>query len=237
MKCVIMYRTAEVTMLLLEKIDQREALRYMGYKSDMPDEKIQGIIDRCEKDLLAVVKPKFIYKVFDISHGENAVNVEGTTLVLEGKDISAHLKDCTKCVLLAATLSSGADMIIRRLEAEDMTKAVITDFLASAAVEQVCDMVDKTVKSDLPQLEQTWRFSPGYGDLPIEIQGEFLQVLDAPKRIGLNATANNILTPRKSVTAVIGLSENKISKGRRGCVICSMKDTCPYRKRGEHCGS
>ena len=98
-------------------------------------------------------------------------------------------------------------------------------------------MVDKTVKSDLPQLEQTWRFSPGYGDLPIEIQGEFLQVLDAPKRIGLYATANNILTPRKSVTAVIGLSENKISKGRRGCVICSMKDACPYRKRGEHCGS
>lgn len=128
-------------------------------------------------------------------------------------------------------------MLIRRLETEDMTKAVMTDFLASAAVEQVCDHVDELVKNELGMFNQTWRFSPGYGDLPIEIQRDFLAVLDAQKRIGLNATENNILTPRKSVTAVIGLSENEISKGRRGCASCNMRDVCQYRKRGEHCGS
>jgi hypothetical protein len=96
--------------------------------------------------------------------------------------------------------------------------------------------VDGEVSRTFSGYSQTWRFSPGYGDLPLDIQTEFLQILDAPKRIGLNTTANNILTPRKSVTAVIGLSQGEISQGRRGCAICRMKDKCQYRKRGEHCG-
>lgn len=222
--------------MTLDRIDRSEALRYMGYGSNKPDEKISALIDECEKNLLAVIKPNFVFKFFDIEIVEDGISVLGTILKLKGKDICAHLKGCTKCVLLAATLSAGADMLIRRCEAEDMTKAVITDFLASAAVEQVCDHVDEIVKGEFSSLNQTWRFSPGYGDLPIDIQREFLQVLDAPKRIGLNATANNILTPRKSVTAVIGLSENAISKGRRGCAACNMRNVCQYRKRGEHCG-
>jgi len=221
----------------IEKINRDEALRYMGYGGNKPDEKISQLIDECEKILLNVIRPRFIYKIFDISVGTDRVDVDGCTLVLEGKDITAHLNGCTKCALFAATLSFDADMVIRRLEAEDMTKAVITDFLASAAVEQICDSVDEIVKEQMKGYFQTWRFSPGYGDLPIAVQKDFLAALDASKRIGLNVTEDNILTPRKSVTAVIGLSENEISKGRRGCAICSVRDVCQYRKRGEHCGS
>ena len=127
-------------------------------------------------------------------------------------------------------------MLIRRNEAVDMTSAVITDFLASAAVEQVCDEAERDITSQLSQYNATWRFSPGYGDLPLDIQPDFLTVLDAQKRIGLNATANNILTPRKSVTALIGLSTGEIAKKKRGCEACSMKDKCTFRKRGVHCG-
>ncbi len=68
-------------------------------------------------------------------------------------------------------------------------------------------------------------------DLPISVQRVFLDVLNAQKFIGLNATENNILTPRKSVTAIIGLSENEISKGRRGCACCNMREVCQFRKK------
>lgn len=222
--------------MTLDKIDQREALRYMGYGKNKPDEKMQGILDECEQQLLKVISPKFVYKIFDIEHEENSVKVKSTTLSLEGRDICMHLKDCTKCVLLAATISAGADRLIRLYETQDMTKAVMTDCLASAAVEQVCNNVDNIVKKETENLFQTWRFSPGYGDLPIDIQREFLDVLNAQKRIGLNSTENNILIPRKSVTAIIGLSEHEISRGRRGCACCNMREVCQYRKRGDHCG-
>ena len=63
----------------------------------------------------------------------------------------------------------------------------------------------------------------------------FLEVLNAGKRIGLSALENCMMVPTKSVTAVIGLSNNEISKGMRGCVCCNMRDRCAYRIRGEHC--
>lgn len=220
----------------LESLDKSEALRYMGYGETRPDENVRSMMDSCEKALLEVIKPCAIYHVFDIEPVNDGVSVCGTSLVLRGRAISEHLAGCGKCVLLAATLSAHADKLIRRYEAADMTLAVMTDYLASAAVEQVCNEVDEVVRREFSEYYQTWRFSPGYGDLPLDIQGEFLDVLQAQKRIGLNATDSNILTPRKSVTAVIGLSENEISKGRRGCAACNMKEVCNFRKRGDHCG-
>ena len=221
----------------LESINRREAARYMGFGANKPDDRTNAIIDECEKALLDVINPKYVYRVFDIGLLEEGVKVIGTPLFLGGKDIRRHLDGCTKCVLFAATVSSGVDMRLRAFEAEDMTKAVVADCLASAAIEQVCDHVDGEVKERLSGYNQTWRFSPGYGDLPISVQRTFLDVLNAQKLIGLNATENNILTPRKSVTAVIGLSENEISRGRRGCACCNMREVCQFRQKGDHCGS
>ena len=54
------------------------------------------------------------------------------------------------------------------------------------------------------------RFSPGYGDFDIAHQDMILRMLDTAKKIGLTLTGGNMLTPSKSVTAVIGLSETEI---------------------------
>lgn len=221
--------------MTLESLNVSEALRYMGYRDKKPDDKIMNIVRECEQELLKVIVPRYIYRVFDIVSSDNGIEVLNTSLVLTGKDISVHLQGCTKCALSVATVSDGADMLIRKYEATDMTRAVITDCLASAAVEQVCNECDGDIFAHSGGLNQTWRFSAGYGDLPIEIQKDFVSVLNAQKRIGVNVTDSFLLTPRKSVTAIVGLSEGKVSEGRRGCSCCNMKDKCQFRKRGEHC--
>lgn len=220
----------------IEKLNRSEAFRYMGYKGGEINENILRITEECEEQLLNAIKPRFVYKVFDIENTDDGVCVKNTSLVFKGKDISAHLKDCQKCVLMCVTLSAAADTLIRSYESGQMEKAVITDSLASAAVEQVCDEAEMQIKSEIGEWNYTWRFSPGYGDFPLDIQKDFLDVLDAPKRVGVNVTDSLILIPRKSVTAVIGLSDKEISKGRRGCICCNMRDRCEFRKRGEHCG-
>ncbi len=222
--------------LELLQLNRAEAMRYMGYKDKKPDENVLNIIDECESVLLKAVKPRYTYKIFDIKTLENGISVSGTSLLFEGSDIKSHLKGCDKCILLCATVSSEADKIIRSYETIDMTKTVISDCLASAAVEEVCNQAEIEIKEKLPDYNFTWRFSPGYGDFPLTIQPEFLNILDAQKRIGLSCTESLILIPRKSVTAVIGISKNPISKGKRGCVSCNMRDRCEYRKKGDHCG-
>lgn len=220
----------------LEKLNQSEALRYMGYGSNKPDANMQAILDDCERELLAAAVPKYVFRVYDISKTDEGIAVEGTSLVMKGEDIKKHLDGCDKCVLLCATVSDGADRLIRKYEASDMTRAMMTDCLASAAIEQVCNIAETEIKAQLEGYWFTWRFSPGYGDLPLDCQRDFLSALNAQKRIGLSVTENMILIPRKSVTAVMGIAEHEIPKGRRGCVTCSMRGRCAYRKRGEHCG-
>ena len=103
-------------------------------------------------------------------------------------------------------------------------------------MEQVCTQADALLARQFPDMYMTFRFSPGYGDYPITLQADFLRLLDAPRKIGLTATEHYLLTPAKSVTAIAGLSPEPIEKQRRGCAVCSLRNTCQYRKNGEHCG-
>ena len=61
-------------------------------------------------------------------------------------------------------------------------------------------------------------------------------MLDAPRKIGLTTGDSCLLVPSKSVTAVLGISDNPIERRKRGCAICSMKGKCRFRRNGEHCG-
>lgn len=220
----------------LEKLNREEAFRYMGSKGREIPENLTALSEECEKKLLSAIAPKYCWKVFDIEKTAEGIEVKNTPLIFKGNDIAKHLEGCEKAVLMCATVSLGADNVIRSYGAAAMEKAVIADSLASAAIEQVCDIAEAEIQRQLVDYNFTWRFSPGYGDFPLEIQGDFLKVLDAPKRIGVNITQSLMLMPSKSVTAVMGLSKVEISKGRRGCGCCNMKDKCEFRKRGSHCG-
>lgn len=221
--------------IALEQLNQSEALRYLGYGQNAADEKIQMLMNECEEELLKVATPRFVYRVFDIEHREKGVAVLGTKLTLPGKSIKEHLEGCDKAVLMGVTVSMEVDRLIRIMQIKDMTKAVIIDSLASVSVEQVCDKVEELLKKEFIEYKQTWRFGVGYGDLPLDIQSEFLDVINAPKVIGLCVSKGNMLTPTKSVTAIIGLSKNEIKGTKRGCQTCNMKDRCTFREKGGHC--
>ncbi len=54
-------------------------------------------------------------------------------------------------------------------------------------------------------------------------------MLDCAKKIGLTMTESSMLTPTKSVTAVIGLGREEVHCHEEGCESCSKKD-CIYRR-------
>ena len=219
----------------LDSLNRAEAFRYMGHKGGEIPENINALADECEGKLLAAIRPNYVWRVFDIAETDGGISVSGTSLVLTGNDITEHLRGCERCVLMCATLSIGADSVIRAYESAEMEKAVIADCLASAAIEQVCDIAEREIQASVGDYNYTWRFSPGYGDLPLELQRRFIEVLQAQKRIGVTVTDSLILIPRKSVTAVMGISTHEISKGRRGCGSCNMRETCQFRKNGTRC--
>lgn len=224
-------------LIQLDALNQKEALRYLGYGNNKPDEKVQKLLDECEQRLLLTARPQIVYGCFDIEKHDDGIAVMGTGLFLTGSSITEHLEGCEKAVLLCATLSFEVDRLIKKLEIEDMAAMVVTDGLSSAAVEQVCDKAEKLIAEKFDGYYQTWRFGIGYGDLPLTLQGDFLKALDAGKRAGVYATKSSLLVPRKSVTCIIGLSKEPHPQKRRGCQTCSMKETCRYRAEGISCNS
>ena len=78
-----------------------------------------------------------------------------------------------------------------------------------------------------------WRFSPGYGDWPLEQQPELIRVTKC-ESIGITLSESKMLVPRKSVTAIIGLYKEVKGSGEaahspNGCAACDKLD-CPSRK-------
>ena len=205
------------------KINLKAWLEALGMK-EIPDEKIMSEIRKVEQMIISAVSPKAIYRI-----------MEPSELRLEGKSIKRHLSGCQKIVVRGATLGAGADHLIRRLQITDMTEAVIADCGASVLIEQVCDAFQKTI-NDAVDGYTTSRFSPGYGDFPIEVQPDMIRYIDGQRKIGLNVTSNNLLVPRKSVTAVIGVSDRPVRGSLATCVECVLRDKCDLRKEGKFCG-
>ncbi len=218
----------------LSSINRAEVLRYLGYKGIGADETINSLIDECEAEVLKAAVPRYVYRVVDVTQVDEGVRLEGTSVTLKGNSIKEHLKGCNKAALIAVTISDGIDRMLRVMQASDLAKAVISDSMASA-IEQVCDKVEAVIKEELPEYNQTFRFGIGYGDLPLSQQGEFLKILNAPKLIGLNIGKTDMMTPTKSVTAVIGLTTGEVSSKKKGCMSCNLKGTCRFREAGGHC--
>lgn len=218
----------------LDHVNLSEALRYLGYGSNEPDQNMKGLLSLCEKELLESVHPNYVFKVFDLEEGYRLVNCD---FQLKGKDIKKHLSGCEKAILMCVTLSADVDRLIRRKQIGDMAQATIIDSMASALVEQACDRVEEIIKEELQGYRFTWRYGLGYGDFPLEGQKQFLNVLDAAKKVGVCVSDSFMLTPTKSVTCIIGAGKEEVREGKRSCEFCNLKDRCQFQKRGERCGN
>lgn len=190
--------------MTLEEISIKEAARYIGIRT-VPDEQTANLFERYEKIVRSRLRPAYAYREAEIDFKEGFVALSGMYVPLTGKSIQKLLEGCNRAVILGATVSAEADRLIRETSVVDMAAAVVVDALCSAAIEQVCDRAETEIFGDMPKNMRTYRFSPGYGDLPIELQKDWLNYLNAQRRIGLSCTDSYLLTPTKSVTAIIGI--------------------------------
>ncbi len=95
-----------------------------------------------------------------------------------------------------------------------LQKGIIVDACATTSIEEICDLIQDNILQQMSKEGKslTMRYSPGYGDLDISANKDILQVLDAHKRIGVTVTNTGIMIPRKSVVALIGITNKKKQK-------------------------
>ena len=158
---------------------------------------------------LAFAREECIFRlgflVTPISWGEDGFPV--LPFAQKSEKLRNNLEGCSAVVLFAATVGSGIDRMIRRFEKSDPQMGLLLQGLGAERVESLCDLFNAEVDAAAQSLGHSTchRFSPGYGDLPIEVQKEFLPLLDAERRLGIILSDSYLMTPSKSVTAIIGI--------------------------------
>lgn len=216
------------------QLDLDEALRYLGAGSHAPPA-LRSQVGHIADQLTRSIQPRFLYRVFPLEHHADGFSLTGANLRLTGRTARTMLSQCHQAVLLACTLGPSFDAMLRTWQARDMASAVILDACGSAWVEAGCDQAEAELSARLPDLYLTDRFSPGYGDLSLDLQPALCAALDAGRRLGLSVTDSLLLNPSKSVTAVIGLAHQPQMARVRGCAYCTLRETCALRKGGNHC--
>ncbi len=238
------YNTVSVTIfrkggcpldIRIERFNKREVLQYLNWRGSEIPADIDAMIADAMEETLRTIRPKYTWRSFRVQHRQEPYLPE-LELTLPGRDVAALLEDCDRCVLFAATLGAEWERLMHGAQARHLSRAVVLDCCGSAAIEAVCDQAEEELYAALPDAFFTDRFSPGYGDLPLELQRPITAVLDTARQIGLTLTDSCILIPGKSVTAIIGLADRPQTKRFRGCAYCSMFERCTYRKAGKFCG-
>ena len=201
-------------------------MRYLRARPD--DKEAQLLVDTVYLKLRNEVQARHVLQKYRVAVDATGVTLEGGTR-FNSRDLAAYLKGCEEALLLGATLGSRVDAAIRRLALGSVAEGAAAQAVAAALIESYCDEVQ--ARFDTGGLAQRPRFSPGYGDWDLAEQRLIFPVLNCAKLIGLTLTEGCMMAPSKSVTAVIGLSEDVQCVWNK-CMTCGNIN-CPYRASEE----
>ncbi|MBR5182382.1 MAG: Vitamin B12 dependent methionine synthase activation subunit [Clostridiales bacterium] len=213
-------------------IPENEVRRYMGFRgpvkaSPETDAMVKKAVISLEKDC----SPKYVAKEFPVSIEGTSVHIADITI--ESRALSRNLMGCTCCILFAATAGPACDMLVKRAAVTSSAYSSCCQAAGAAAIEAYCDFINEKIKNEYETkgLYARPRFSPGYGDLSLSHQKDWFRLLDITKNTGIELTDSLLMVPTKSVTAVIGLSPDKLPCIKQGCESCTMSATCAFSRK------
>ena len=183
--------------------DRKEIYRYLGAKE--PDVELKKLVEECIAECEGVSK-------FGVCFTQSSVKVDDDiicfdTFEAESRALSKNLCGCEKALIFAATAGIGIDRLISKYSVISPVKAVIIQAIGAERIESLCDLFNEEMRKKYESEGYLLkpRFSPGYGDLPLEKQKDIFSLLDCGKKLGISLNNNLLMSPSKSVTAIIGI--------------------------------
>lgn len=185
-------------------INTAEVLRYSGCAKDtsLP-------LEQCISELKGLTY-RVCYRIFDIKDTPDGIELGFAST--ESKDLKKCLSCCNQIILFAATIGPAPDRLIRRYSKLSPVKALLIQAIATERIEALCDAFCNYEKDEYEKrgFALKPRYSPGYGDLPLDIQNDVFKILDCNRQLGIVLNDRLLMMPSKSVTAIIGIYPKEI---------------------------
>ena len=167
--------------------DRRLVLRYLGAAGWAPDAATAALLDKAEALVRQAATPRGIWRPLPLA----ALDLQAAAATSPATCRAARASFTWR------RRSRRVDALLRRLEVTDIALCAAADATASAAIEPVCDAVEADARARVQAQGNfmTGRYSPGYGDCPLDLQAELCRALDTPRGIGLTVTPQNAAGP------------------------------------------
>ena len=175
-----------------------EILRYAGTADG--DEGVMLLLNESIGEALSVISPRVCYAEYSICREETVYDLGFASVA--SSDLDRALAGCSSIILFAATLGCAPDRLIQKYSRLSPSRALLIDAVCSERIEALCDTFEREVTEGIYHRP---RYSPGYGDVPIEIQKKIFASLSPERRIGLTLNDSMLMSPTKSVSAFIGI--------------------------------
>ena len=197
------------------QIGEKELARRLGVGSGTDAEALEALTASCRERLMKVLECRYAWIRLPLDLSAEGVCQIGPIRV-ESRDLYKNLKGCREAVLMGVTLGIGVDRLLMRLDRISRAEHFITDAAASAAAEALCNETDQRIRETLEEEARSEgekglrfhpRYSPGYGDCSIRVQEPLLQQLRSQTTLGITLNEACLMTPVKSITAIMGIEE------------------------------
>lgn len=211
----------------LPPVNRREVLRYAGVKAETPE--LSALLEEAVTEADPVLTGRVCWTEFPLNREGDALDLGFTKT--ESTALMRNLSGCDRIVVFGATLGLALDRLIARYGQCSPAKALMLQAIGAERIESLCDVFCENIRTEAAEgsLRTAPRFSPGYGDFPLEVQRDIFRVLDCSRKIGLTLNESFLMSPSKSVTAIIGLGPCANPDHPAGCKACRKTD-CLYRR-------
>ena len=207
--------------------NRKEILRYSGAKNSTPE--VEKLMEECIKEAEKQLTYQVCFCELPVLVFKEKIMFSDVKIF--SKSLSNVLLFCDTAILFGATVGVGLDRLISKYGKISPAKALMFQAIGAERIETLCNAFCEEKNKEYKKQGKSLcpRFSPGYGDLPLTLQKELFRILNLPKNIGLTLNESMLMSPSKSVTAIVGVA-NCDTHAKTGCEFCEKTD-CEYRKK------
>ena len=190
----------------LFRMNEREVWRYAGFFGQEKDPSLESLLQEVWEEAQPALSYHICYLHIPLEWEDGLPVLPFSS---KSRNLATCLAGCTEVILFAGTIGAKYDHLISRAQRLSPTRALFLQALGAERIEGLCNTFCDRMEAENAArgLVKTPRYSPGFGDLPLEVQRDFFRVLDISHKLGISLGDTLLMTPSKSVTAIFGLKK------------------------------
>jgi cobalamin-dependent methionine synthase I len=200
-----------------------------GQSTTTISRRMAGAVEKALCEVGETANAQAIYTILPVNTANGRVTL-GERHTLKSKKLKRVLDPCQKAAVFVTTIGSDMDRLIQQNMQQQPHYGYILDTAASLAAETAAqylyDHIEQNIKDEQGL---TMRYSPGYCDWPLIEQKKIFNMLPSD-HIGVTLNDIACMSPRKSVSGIIGICPADTAKEYGNACTTCPKMNCSFRR-------